>query len=300
MNTTDAAVDLFYTLMIKENEVLFTPKEQSIYDVFLDGLSLCDALSIEARKDDLKARLKAITDCFQITDERVLLDAGCGIGHQSLLFSLLGAKKVIGIDIIEERLKIAQKRKSFFEDYLNCKLNIDFINDDIYRIIDNYRFDMIYCKDAISHIHPLESFIEKSSHSLKNNGVFIIEEPNQYNPFRLYSTLTQHYKATGTFKYYTSEVINPVSGESVVMAEERLISSRELKCLLRQNSFSLRHLSWGGGWLIPKSTIARLGKSRSFKILKGLERAESFFSHVPVINLFFGSFLLIAEKIVSK
>lgn len=38
-----------------------------------------------------------------------LLDAGCGLGSEAILFSLLGAK-VIGVDLDEERLEVARAR----------------------------------------------------------------------------------------------------------------------------------------------------------------------------------------------
>jgi len=44
-----------------------------------------------------------------------VLDCGCGFGTESIIFALLGGK-VLGIDLNAERLHIAKKRVSYYEE----------------------------------------------------------------------------------------------------------------------------------------------------------------------------------------
>lgn len=296
METIDAVINQYFQLIMSENDGRFSPAEQKLSDVFLDGLDLDDRVSIEARKHDLKERFSIIHSFLKSKSCQVVVDAGCGIGNQAILFSLLGVNKVIGVDILQERLELAKKRKVFFENHLKRKLDIDFTCDDIFKVIANSKMDMIYCKDSLSHIHPLEKFIDLITNSLREGGLIVVEEPNVLKPSIFYNAYKQHYKKTGKFHFGTRMVLNPSSGELVTLALERRFRPGGLKKMLEQGGLSCLSISRTGGWLVPKATVSKMGKSYSIELLRVLQGIEHSISHVPVANIFFRSFLLIAQK----
>lgn len=79
-------------------------------------------------------------------------------------------------------------------------------------------------------------------------------------------------------------------------AVERVIRAGSLKKMLAQRHFSCLKISRIGGWLMPKTTIAKMSKTHSMDIIKLLMKIEKLISHVPIMNLFFSSFLLVAQK----
>ena len=107
--------------------------------------------------------------------------------------------------------------------------------------------------------------------------------------------MQHYYKHSGKFRYYTKEVVNPATGDVVLEAKERPFAMNQLKNMLEQRHFICLNASRGGGWLIPKSTIAKMLKSQSSRALRVLLRTESFILRVPVVRMLFESFLIIAQ-----
>ena len=296
MKTIDAVIDQYFELITSENDGRFSSAEKKIYDIFLDGLDLDDRVSIEAKRYDLREKFGIIDSFLQSRGSQVVVDAGCGIGNQAILLSLLGVNKVIAVDILPERLEIAKKRKAFFEDHLKRKLGIDFMCDDIFKVIAKTGIHMIYCKDSVSHIHPLEEFIDLATNSLQEQGLLVVDEPNVFNPSIFYGTYKQYYKKTGKFHFWTRDVLNPSTGQLVTLAVERLIRPGRLKKMLWSRGLLCVHISRLGGWLIPKTTISKMIQSHSIEITKVINGIEHSISHIPFANIFFHSFLLIAQK----
>ena len=81
-----------------------------------------------------------------------ILDAGCGLGTESLLCGILGAN-VTGIDISKERLNVAKNRINFYENKFQTKINVQFHYENILSHANKY--DIIWVNEAISHINPI-------------------------------------------------------------------------------------------------------------------------------------------------
>ena len=80
---------------------------------------------------DLVAMVYSSRRCHAVrvileSKDPVVLDAGCAFGSESFLFASLGAK-VFAIDNCGERIAIAEKRKSYYEELFERPLNIKFI-----------------------------------------------------------------------------------------------------------------------------------------------------------------------------
>ncbi len=96
-----------------------------------------------------------------LTDKTVL-DLGCGYGHNCIDFVRRGAKSVIGVDISEKMLEVAESESADEKiEYLNMSMT------DI--AILNKTFDFIYSSLAFHYIKDFDEFA-KEMHSVLNDG----------------------------------------------------------------------------------------------------------------------------------
>jgi 2-polyprenyl-3-methyl-5-hydroxy-6-metoxy-1,4-benzoquinol methylase len=92
-----------------------------------------------------------------------LIDLGCGLGMQSLIFAQLGAE-VVGIDLDPRCIELCQKRRSFFERALRRRLPITFVAGDFQKMDatelgDGY--DGMFSMSAFAHISPVEATVAR-------------------------------------------------------------------------------------------------------------------------------------------
>ncbi|OGC09213.1 hypothetical protein A2V82_14355 [candidate division KSB1 bacterium RBG_16_48_16] len=125
-----------------------------------------------------------------------ILDAGCGFGMTSLALRLLGAQRVVGIDLKRERLDI------FCRMLNSLPFAIDGISMHNMSVTDmafrDQSFDMILVNEAISHYNDVGRFFNESQRILTPGGVLIVSDGNNYsNPLlrrkniKLWQTLEQ-------------------------------------------------------------------------------------------------------------
>lgn len=161
-----------------------------------------------------------------------ILDAGCGVGTESLLWaSLRDDVEVIGVDISAARLKAASVRVPFYEQQVGRPLSVKFCDQSVFTVLKERTFDLIWTMEAISHIDPAETFIAASYASLNADGRLVISDSHFLNPamlwriFKLRRQGIRHtYKTTST-------------GETVSYAEERLFTVPQLTRLLQRVGF---------------------------------------------------------------
>ena len=90
-------------------------------------------------------RVKALN----FTGKDKILDAGCGVGQWSLIFSRHN-KEVAGVDIREERLNIAGKLVE-----INSINNIKLVNSRIEELpFNDNTFDAVFCYGVIMFVDP--------------------------------------------------------------------------------------------------------------------------------------------------
>jgi 2-polyprenyl-3-methyl-5-hydroxy-6-metoxy-1,4-benzoquinol methylase len=157
----------------------------------------------------------------------VLLDAGCGLGTESIYFASLGMK-VVSIDLNDSFIELAKKRKEYYEKKLNENLDIDFYATNIFDI-KNKKFDVIWLSEAISHIFPPEEFLKKSHSLLNPKGAIFISDTNSLNP------IVQAHTAKQTKKVFRKNVIrqHPITGKLVEEANENLLNPFKISFLLK-------------------------------------------------------------------
>lgn len=106
---------------------------------------------------------------FQSEDllEKNVLDAGCGMGRNSFFALKAGAKSVKGIDNDLRSVTAARKNLSSYENS-----SVELMN--IYEIVYNQQFDIIFSIGVIHHLKYPELAINKLIDALRPGGTILI------------------------------------------------------------------------------------------------------------------------------
>lgn len=165
----------------------------------------------------------------------IILDAGCGLGSESIFFSFLGAK-VVGVDLEEEKIKAAEKRKLFYRDLI--KGEVKFVLGNTFEVVKKQKFDIVWMNEAISHIHPAEEFLKLARQQLNPGGRVVISEGNGGNPL----ILLRRFIETCHWSWTCHSVQDPKTGRKVGYAVERLFSLKEIASILEKAGYSIGHV----------------------------------------------------------
>jgi len=99
-----------------------------------------------------------------------VLDVGCAAGHLTLHIAKKGFK-VLGIDVLEDSIKIARE--------FNSDPNASY---EVRNLIENSfpseSFDCITFLETIEHVENPSGFLKEFNKILKPNGVLIVSTPN--------------------------------------------------------------------------------------------------------------------------
>jgi len=118
-----------------------------------------------------KSEIKTVRDLLKSHKFSQIVDLGCGEGAWGYVYKKLGFKKLIGIDISEERLKIA-KKNGFDETYCCNGYEMPFDDNSVDCIISNNVFvHVLQDEDKIRIFNEIKRV-------LKKNGVFIFNFPS--------------------------------------------------------------------------------------------------------------------------
>lgn len=104
---------------------------------------------------------------------RVVLDAGCGSGMYSMIFAVLGASKVVGMDLFPANVTAINAIASEFH------LPIEASSGDISRTgLPSGSVDFVYCVEAISHFEDWQAFAREAARVLRPGGKIVIGDGN--------------------------------------------------------------------------------------------------------------------------
>lgn len=137
---------------------------------------------------------KCILDLFKVEKGMKVLDVGCGTGNFSIKLAKMGCE-VIGIDISEEMLKVAEEKAK------KEGLNIKFYNMDVYNMeFEADYFDGIVSVTAFEFLEEPEKAIEEMFRVLKPNGYLLIGTINKDSAWgEMY--LSKEFQENSVFKY---------------------------------------------------------------------------------------------------
>ena len=111
----------------------------------------------------------------------LFVELGCGVGTWCFLAALAGARRVLGIDLCEDRLAAA--RVLARERFASCSdARIDFVYDNLFRIAYDRPVDIFYLKSTIHHILPIPALFDYLERNLSPGGIVVIHDTNGLHP----------------------------------------------------------------------------------------------------------------------
>lgn len=209
----------FLSIWINNN--LLEKNEQIIFDTYYHGYVKSFKKRMQYYYDK---QLESTIEILSKINNPDVLEVGCGLGSESLYMSLKGAN-VLGIDIKDERINVALKRKKVIEESLNKKLNCNFKNISVLDLNINKKYDVIWIEQAYHHLEPREIISERISKLLKPNGYIIISESNAYN--MLIQLVLFYRRGFNTIKYYEDN-----KGKKHIYGDERILTAKSLSSTL--------------------------------------------------------------------
>jgi SAM-dependent methyltransferase len=114
--------------------------------------------------------------------ERNAFDAGCGYGSDSFLFASLGAK-VLSVDSSVENIAIAKKRRDYYEQKLDMKLNVKFVVADLNDYIpEASHLSLTWISSVLAIIQNQDRFLRRIYEATKSKGQVVITDYNLLHP----------------------------------------------------------------------------------------------------------------------
>ncbi len=103
-----------------------------------------------------------------------ILDLCCGAGGKSILLSELGAAEVVGIDIDEQFIDMANKHVKS-KGFANCRFEVGDARNLKYA---DDTFDYVFSFDALEHVSPPDEMVASAKRVLKPSGKLIMSFTN--------------------------------------------------------------------------------------------------------------------------
>src|SRR3989344_5207004 len=176
------------------------------------------------------------------SNEKRVLDAGCGTGRNIDLLLRLGAKKIIGVDLSTSLINFAKNK---FKDNKNIELfNYNLENKLFFK---DKSFDVIICCKTLPHIDNIKKVLNEFNRILKDGGIMILDFYSPYSFRRLfakkgYLKYTRWDSVSKVKQYLKSENLQLVKvyGERTFMVTEFLVNYLGLYPFFRyiENAFT--------------------------------------------------------------
>jgi 2-polyprenyl-3-methyl-5-hydroxy-6-metoxy-1,4-benzoquinol methylase len=179
-----------------------------------------------------------------------ILDAGCGFGTFTMMFAAVGAD-VVGVDLRPDRLDAAERRLAFYEQTTGRRLSARYERADVTKPSGD-RFDMVWVYNALSHIEPVEPFIDQMRAQIRPGGLLVVGDINGGHPVH-----AQHLAQVRS--QVVQEYVAP-DGTRHAYAMERVFTPSALHQLMKSRGFAVRRheLFYGGVGRLPDALYAVL------------------------------------------
>jgi 2-polyprenyl-3-methyl-5-hydroxy-6-metoxy-1,4-benzoquinol methylase len=171
-----------------------------------------------------------------------VLDAGSGFGTYAMLFAAAGAE-VVAADLRPDRLEAAESRLVLCRQSLGLDLPVRCARADLTAAWDA-DYDLVWVYNALSHIDPLERFLDELRSHLEPGGVLVVGDINGAHPGHLR-------RLAGQREEVHQEYVAP-DGQRSTYAVERTFTPAELRRELQSHGLRAVHheLYWGGSGVL--------------------------------------------------
>lgn len=204
-------IDRCYRLLFKEIESAEYSKDELAL-LSSDFLYYGRYLNPESRpyfEKTVFPQIRNAIEYFELSKDpkKNVLDLGCGLGMQSIIFAACGAK-VVAVDIYEAGINLAKKRAAFYEKALGRKLDIEFIQADFRKakpVLEKYQFNAVFSMSAFSYMLPIQSAVDcLKSITASDAKIFLYEENKQsiFGWMTKFKTIPLHKEITKHFNHY--------------------------------------------------------------------------------------------------
>ena len=172
-----------------------------------------------------------------------VLDAGSGFGTYAMLFAAAGAE-VVGADLRPDRLAAAASRVEHCRRSLGVDLAVRCDRADLTRDW-GADYDLVWVYNALSHIDPLEDFLEQVCRHLAPGGVLVVGDINGAHP--------GHVARLAELRDEVHQEYVAPDGQRAHYAVERTFPPGELRGELAAHGLRVVHheLYWGGRGALP-------------------------------------------------
>lgn len=214
---------------------------------------------------------------------KTVLDLGCGSGRVSLYASKY-AKKVLGIDYIEDAIKFSNK----FASICNIK-NVEFQVGDLDKFSER-KVDVIIMAEVLQHVDNPNQVLRRSNKILNKNGRMIISVPSFNN-----------------FRGIIWQSLQNLLGVPMSLTDTFYITAEDMEKMVRVNGFKIEKIistAWDWAWTEWAIDDMKRRVKLAFKDAK-LEKVTNFknFERWLESNLEFNKQFvnyLIKNKIIKK
>lgn len=192
-------------------------------------------------------RSQAIFSEIEKRKPKLVLDAGCGRGfYSATLTTFPFIKKIVGIDLNNEYLKIARKQ------FTDPRLKLG--KASIYSLpFQDNSFDAIICSEVLEHVDDNRA-LQELQRVVKKDGVILITVPSHNFPF-LWDPVNWI-----LMKFFHTHINKNIWWLAGMWADhERLYTVEQLKKVVAENSLKLKKIQGFGHHCWPFSHFVLYG-----------------------------------------
>ncbi len=181
-------------------------------------------------------------------DRPRVMDAGSGFGTYSMLYAAVGAD-VVGADLRPDRLSAAERRAKFYRESTGRPLEVRYTRADLTRDWER-DVDLVWVYNALSHIDPLDGFLQAVRDHLRPGGVLVVGDINGAHP--------EHIARLSRLRDEVHQEYVAPDGQRHAYAVERTFPPREMREVMGANGLKVVHheLYWGGLGAAPEPLYA--------------------------------------------